>query len=255
MGASCGDRTRDLPLRRLEICPIGQQAENTGKVSRILAKSKPKFAPVGPEGSPQGWFLCFGRASSRTGRRRAAPFAIPAGGAESYGWRADSRGRRRLGPPLDDDWTARSPSDGGRGRRRRRRRGAPSGRFPRGGRPGGGRCRRRRAGTRGFGGRYEDLVDLRDLPRPHRALPGAQDRVDFVEEEHRAVARGALEGRADAMFRLAEEGFRRLWSSLGNEIDPDEDALVCYPLCRSCESRILLAGKAVRSVRPAVIVA
>ena len=76
----------------------------------------------------------------------------------------------------------------------------------------------------------EDLVDLRDLPRPHRALPGAQDRVDFVEEEHRAVARGAREGRADAMLRLAEEAAEQVAGAERAHLAPEPFAEVADEL-------------------------
>ena len=87
--------------------------------ARAQAQNPPCGGPGGP---PQEGFLCFGRASSGTGRRRAAPFAIPAGGAESYGWRGavlrrrcPVRGRTTLGPQ-DNRTTGRAPDAfGGRG--------------------------------------------------------------------------------------------------------------------------------------------
>ncbi len=54
--------------------------------------------------------------------------------------------------------------------------------------------------------------------------------------------------------KLNDEEFRDFWSELGKELNRDEDALVCYPLCRTCESNILLAGAAVRPSRPPIIV-
>ena len=55
---------------------------------------------------------------------------------------------------------------------------------------------------------------------------------------------------------LPEDEFREFWSELRDEIEPTEDALVCYPLCAECEARILLAGNAVRpALPPAAIVA
>lgn len=55
--------------------------------------------------------------------------------------------------------------------------------------------------------------------------------------------------------KLNDAEFRDFWSELGKEIDSDEDALVCYPLCGACESKILLAGNSVRPSRPISIVA
>jgi len=52
---------------------------------------------------------------------------------------------------------------------------------------------------------------------------------------------------------LHEEEFRRLWMELEKEIKPDEDALLCYPLCRVCAANVITAGTAVPTEISAVI--
>lgn len=56
--------------------------------------------------------------------------------------------------------------------------------------------------------------------------------------------------------RLDEAEFHSFWAALEREIDPSSDALVCYPLCSTCEAKILLSGNTVRpALPPAAIVA
>ena len=51
---------------------------------------------------------------------------------------------------------------------------------------------------------------------------------------------------------LEVERFEEMWERLLDEIDPDEDLIVAYPLCRSCAARAVCGG---RMVRPGNILA
>lgn len=45
---------------------------------------------------------------------------------------------------------------------------------------------------------------------------------------------------------LEPEQFEEMWSRMLQEIDPDEDLVAAYPLCRSCAARVICAGKMAR---------
>ncbi|MBR1837007.1 MAG: CRISPR-associated endonuclease Cas2 [Kiritimatiellae bacterium] len=49
---------------------------------------------------------------------------------------------------------------------------------------------------------------------------------------------------------LSESQFASFWSDLNAEIDPEEDALVAYRICRSCVKETLTAGIVERPAKP-----
>jgi CRISPR-associated protein Cas2 len=48
---------------------------------------------------------------------------------------------------------------------------------------------------------------------------------------------------------LKEEVFAAFWDSLNKIIDPDEDSLIAYRICRSCVKDVLSAGALYRPIK------
>ena len=46
--------------------------------------------------------------------------------------------------------------------------------------------------------------------------------------------------------RLGHDRFKAFWAQLCAIADPEEDALVDYPICASCEANVRTAGRVVR---------
>lgn len=48
--------------------------------------------------------------------------------------------------------------------------------------------------------------------------------------------------------------FEKMWRELNATINPDEDAIIAYILCKSCLDRTIVAGTAARSSKPDIFI-